>query len=78
MREKRLYYIITFSQTTQAMAMEKKCIEKNIPGRIIPLPVKISAGCGLAWRINEYDFKANEKIIADIGIEYENITTLMM
>lgn len=41
--------IITFSTTTQAIAMERVCAEKGIEGRLIPVPVQISAGCGMAW-----------------------------
>ena len=33
------------------MAMEDYCHEQKIPGRLIPLPQEISAGCGLAWRM---------------------------
>lgn len=49
MRDKQLKLIITFHTTTSAMAMEKICMAKNIPGRLIPVPGAISAGCGLAW-----------------------------
>ncbi len=34
------------------MAAEKLCIREGIPGRLIPLPTEISAGCGLAWRMS--------------------------
>lgn len=46
-REERL--IITFSTTAEAMAMEQYCRRNHIPGRLIPVPAHISAGCGLAW-----------------------------
>ncbi len=49
MREKQLRAIITFKTTTAAMAMEKLCMEKNIPGRLIPVPRAITAGCGMSW-----------------------------
>lgn len=38
MRQKKNYMILTFKTTTAAMAMEKKCSEEGIPGRLIPLP----------------------------------------
>lgn len=41
--------IVTFHTTTDAMAMEKMCKEQNIPGRLIPVPRALSAGCGLSW-----------------------------
>ena len=42
--------IITFATTTQAMAMEKFCAQQNLPGRLIPVPRQITAGCGLSWK----------------------------
>jgi len=47
MREKKSYWILTFSTTTAAMFMEKFCMEQNIPGRLIPVPRQITAGCGV-------------------------------
>lgn len=49
MRAKELKLIVTFHTTTSAMAMEKICTEKNVPGRLIPVPRDITAGCGMAW-----------------------------
>ena len=45
---KRAFYI-TFATTTQAMAAEKFFTERALPGRLIPVPREITAGCGLAW-----------------------------
>ena len=49
MREKTLKIVITFHTTSEAMACEKALHEGGIPGRLIPIPTSISAGCGLAW-----------------------------
>lgn len=50
MREKQLWLILTFPTTTAAMAMESMCAAKALPGRLIPVPREISAGCGMSWR----------------------------
>ena len=50
MLKKKPTLIITFSTTTQAMAMEKFCTQQNLPGRLIPVPREITAGCGLSWK----------------------------
>ena len=50
MLKKKPTLIITFSTTTQAMAMEKFCAQQNLPGRMIPVPREITAGCGLSWK----------------------------
>lgn len=50
MLKKKPTLIITFATTTQAMAMEKFCLQQNLPGRLIPVPREITAGCGLSWK----------------------------
>ena len=50
MREKKPSLIVTFPTTTDAMGMERMCAENQLPGRLIPVPREISAGCGLAWK----------------------------
>lgn len=51
MRDKTPKTVITFATTSDAMAMEaaSKKDEESLPGRIIPVPSEISAGCGLSW-----------------------------
>lgn len=49
MRRKELRVILTFSTTTDAMAMENYAMSHGIPGRLIPVPTAISAGCGMCW-----------------------------
>ena len=41
--------VVTFSSTADAMQMETVAHDKKLPGRIIPVPSEIDAGCGLAW-----------------------------
>ena len=49
MRKKRQYIVLSFASTAHAMGWEKECAARGIPGRIIPLPGEITAGCGLGW-----------------------------
>ncbi|WP_367565227.1 DUF3343 domain-containing protein [Lacrimispora sp.] len=49
MRKKELKIVISFHTTAEAIAMEAECQKDEIPGRLIPVPRQISAGCGLAW-----------------------------
>jgi len=46
-REERL--VITFRTTAEAMAAEQAFRGDGIPGRLVPVPRQITAGCGLAW-----------------------------
>lgn len=50
MREKRPALVITFPTTAAAMGCESLCIERGLPGRTIPVPGEVAAGCGLAWK----------------------------
>ena len=50
MRMKQRALIVTFATTTAAMAAERFCQGQGLPGRIIPEPREITAGCGLAWK----------------------------
>ncbi len=49
MRPKSPKVVITFHTTTTAMAMETACHQAGQPGRLIPVPREITAGCGMAW-----------------------------
>ena len=68
MLKKRPALIITFATTTQAMAMEKFCIQQNLPGRLIPVPREITAGCGLSWKAQpeEKDMLLNAMTVANL------------
>ena len=60
MREKKLYLIITFHTTAAAIAMERLCRDKGLPGRLIPVPRELTADCGMAWRAGVEDKPALE------------------
>ncbi|MCI2057410.1 MAG: DUF3343 domain-containing protein [Oscillibacter sp.] len=49
MREKTKKLVVTFRTTAGAMAMEKACKAEAVPGRLIPVPRAITAGCGMCW-----------------------------
>ena len=78
MRKKELKLVVTFHTTADAMAMEKACKEHNVPGRIIPVPRAISAGCGLAWcaELNEREQIADSR--QKVGIQEEDMHDCMV
>lgn len=49
MRRKTPKAVLTFASTSDAMAVEAAARERGFPGRMIPIPSEVSAGCGLAW-----------------------------
>lgn len=78
MREKELKLIITFESTTKAMEMEKMCKEMNVPGRLIPIPRSISAGCGMVWCMNLEDSVHLESVRDKAGITENRIIECMV
>ncbi len=70
--------IVTFPTTTQAMKMEKAARACGAPGRLIPVPREISAGCGMAWSAEAEAKEALKRLISDTGIEAEGIFVLMV
>ena len=78
MRKKELKLVITFHTTADAMAMEKVCKEQNVPGRIIPVPRAISAGCGLAWCAQLEELEEIAAAMKAAGIEEEAMHECMV
>lgn len=80
MREKTPKVVITFSTTTDAIAFEtaSKQDPEALPGRIIPVPSEISAGCGLSWCAEESE---REVLLASTeakGLAHEGIHSVNM
>ena len=55
MRKKEPCYILSFATTADAILFEKRATAAKLPGRLIPLPPVISAGCGMAWKIKKQE-----------------------
>ena len=78
MKKKERKLVVTFHTTADAMAMEKACKEQEVPGRIIPVPRAISAGCGFAWCAGLSDRERIVSMMKKTGIEEEEIHECMV
>ena len=78
MRKKELKLIVTFHTTADAMAMEKACKDAGAPGRLIPVPRAISAGCGLSWCAALEDREEIRSVMKAAGIEGEELHECMV
>ena len=78
MRKKELKLIVTFHTTADAMAMEKACKDSGAPGRLIPVPRAISAGCGLSWCAALEDREEIRFVMKAAGIEEEELHECMV
>ncbi len=72
MRIRKPTLFFSFPTTSAAMKAEITCREAGIPGRLVPIPGEITAGCGLAW-MSEPDQETGIRAFFDArGLEYEN------
>lgn len=68
MRKKTTKAVLIFERTVDAMAMEAFAAKENLPGRLIPLPTAISAGCGLCWMVVPEQQQEVEAKVAEHGL----------
>ena len=78
MRAKELKLVVTFHTTSEAMAVEKACKQYGVPGRLIPVPRTISAGCGLAWCAGVEDRSVVKEVLDKVGIKEEDMHECMV
>ena len=71
MRLKRPRLIVTFHTTTAAMSMELACTKAGLPGRLIPVPREITAGCGLSWKARPEEQELLVTALAGAGMKWE-------
>lgn len=70
--------VIAFHKTSDAMKMDKINKDNKLPGKIIPVPREISAGCGMAYSIDiSFEEKINE-LINQNNINYESMHHISM
>lgn len=73
MLQKKLCLVVTFDATAAAMAAEKYCLKRGVPGRLIPVPREITAGCGLAWKAEVDQEEAITAALEAAGIAYSGV-----
>lgn len=78
MRQKSERCIITFPTTTAAMEMESACRAADLPGRLIPVPRAITAGCGLCWAAPPESREALEVLVMAKGVQIDGIYAVQM
>ena len=71
MKPKKPTLFFSFSTTVAAMEAERICRENSIPGRLVPIPREITAGCGLAWMSVPAQEETIKAFFADQKLDYE-------
>lgn len=68
--------ILSFAKTTDAMAVENYCTAHDLPGRLIPVPREITAGCGLSWKASPEDQEVLTKALKEAGLTWSGLYLL--
>ena len=78
MREKTEKCVVTFRTTTGAMAMERLCHAGGLPGRLIPVPRTITAGCGMCWSAPREAREAVEDLVMEAHLDVDGIYQVVL
>jgi hypothetical protein len=78
MRRKVARCVLTFATTADAMAMEAAAKEHALPGRMIPVPAQVDAGCGYAWRCELGERDSLLAAVAARHLAYEGVFEVEM
>ncbi len=78
MRERTEKCVVTFRTTTGAMAMERACKAAAVPGRLIPVPRAITAGCGMCWAAPPSAREAVEALVIREGLDVDGIYAIIL
>ena len=78
MRAKKPYQVLTFYTTSAVMELETFCKQNEIPGRLIPVPRELSAGCGIAWRMEPDAYRQHSGLLAECPVEIEQTKEVLL
>ncbi|MCI8970598.1 MAG: DUF3343 domain-containing protein [Oscillibacter sp.] len=78
MRLKTEKCVVTFPTTAGAMAMEAACREAGLPGRLIPVPRSVSAGCGLCWAAPPESRGPLEELVIKKHLDVDGIYAIIL
>ncbi len=78
MRQKSEKCVVTFRTTAGAMAMEAACKAAGLPGRLIPLPRSVAAGCGLCWAAPPDSREALEELAIKKRLDVDGIYAIIL
>ena len=76
--QKSLQVVAVFATTSDAMAVDAAADAGLVPGRMIPLPACLSAGCGLAWSVPAEEGAALKEALEREGLAYESLNEVML
>lgn len=73
MKKREPQVVISFHTTAEAMAMEQVAKRAALPGRLIPVPREMSAGCGIAFCVSLEEKDRLLQLVEEKQIEIEQL-----
>jgi hypothetical protein len=67
-RAPREFAVVLFASTHDALTAEQAAADADIPGRVIPRPASLGAGCGIALRLEPARLAQALEVIREAGI----------
>lgn len=58
-------YVFTFNSTSAAIFAEQVLLQAAVKVKVMPLPSKIAAGCGIALRVSQNELTKAKQIIKE-------------
>lgn len=78
MRKRTEKCVVTFRTTAGAIAMERACKAAGVPGRLIPVPRSITAGCGMCWAAPPAAREAVEELVMKQRLDVDGIYAIIL
>ncbi len=63
-------YLITFNRTSEAIQGEAILLEKGLSVKVLPLPSRIRAGCGICFRLLPEEFEEAVRLLEAAGLKH--------
>lgn len=73
---KSLKVVVVFNSPTHAFALESACKKANIQGRLLPVPVELTGGCGIGWTSKIEDKVKLETFICEKNLKIKQLVEL--
>lgn len=77
-RAPRPTLVLTFHTTAAAMQTQRACADAGIPGRLFPVPRRLSSDCGIAWASDPAERPRLEALMTAGEIEPAALTELTL
>lgn len=69
-------YIFTFQNTHEAIYGERLLLAEKLAVRVMALPAKIAAGCGICLRVNPDELERARRLLTQGGVRVDGLYSM--